>query len=159
VQLADALRFIHSRGLVHGDVKAGNVFIGGGVAKLGDFSSLVRLITLSSRSPMSYTPGWRAPEQVYSDLRREARRLGLENRIDVYQLGNLLLYLSAGTLLDGEDAVDEEAVRDAVEAVEHEGLRRVIAGLMAPRPHDRPSSEEAVRMLWGLYSELAPPQE
>ncbi|MEB3861939.1 MAG: protein kinase [Desulfurococcales archaeon] len=67
IQLGDALRYIHSRGLVHGDVKPGNVFIKDGVVRLGDFSSLVRLVTLTSRHALSYTPGWRAPEQAYSD--------------------------------------------------------------------------------------------
>ena len=69
MQIGDALRYIHSRGLIHGDVKPGNIFIKDGVVKLGDFSSLVRLVTLTSKHALSYTPGWRAPEQVFSDLK------------------------------------------------------------------------------------------
>ena len=37
VQVGDALRYIHSRGLVHGDVKPGNVFFVGGVVKVSDY--------------------------------------------------------------------------------------------------------------------------
>lgn len=85
IQVGDALRYIHSRGLMHGDVKPGNVFVVGGVAKVGDFSSLVRLVTMSSRlSRFAYTPGFRAPEQAYADLRREAASMGAEARIDTY---------------------------------------------------------------------------
>ncbi len=87
IQLADALRYIHSRGLIHGDIKAGNIFIVNGVVKLGDFSSVVKLLSqTSAHSRFSATPGWRAPEQVYSDLRRKAIERGLENRIDSYQI-------------------------------------------------------------------------
>ncbi|OYT53053.1 MAG: hypothetical protein B6U76_09050 [Desulfurococcales archaeon ex4484_217_2] len=151
VQLADALRYIHSRGLVHGDIKPSNVFIVNGVVKLGDFSGLVKLISeTSSLSRMAYTPGFRAPEQVYSDLRREARRRGFENRIDVYQLGNLLLFLITGKTVDGEDAVDENVIREAVKGLD-KPIADVIVKLMKPKPWERISSEEAVKELYRLY--------
>jgi len=151
VQLADALRYIHSRGLVHGDIKPSNVFIVNGVVKLGDFSGLVKLLSeTSSLSRMTYTPGFRAPEQVYSDLRREARRRGFENRIDVYQLGNLLLFLLTGKTVDGEDAIDENVIREAVRGLD-KPIADVIVKLMKPKPWERISSEEAVKELYRLY--------
>ena len=36
-------------------------------------------------------------------MKRKALSLGVENRIDVYQLGNLLLYLLTGDSMDGEE--------------------------------------------------------
>ena len=151
VQLADALRYIHSRGLVHGDIKPSNVFIVNGVVKLGDFSGLVKLLSeTSSLSRMTYTPGFRAPEQVYSNLRREARRRGFENRIDVYQLGNLLLFLLTGKTVDGEDAIDEDVIREAVGGLD-KPIADVIVKLMKPKPWERISSEEAVKELYRLY--------
>jgi len=155
VQVGDALRYIHSRGLLHGDIKAGNIFIVGGVAKLGDFSSLTKLLAMSSsHSRLVYTLGWRAPEQVYSDLRGRARERGLEQRIDVYQLGNLILYMLTGETLDGEDALEEERVADAVKSVEHEKLRETLREALQPKPWNRPSAEELVKKLLEIYKSL-----
>jgi len=155
IQVGDAVRYIHSRGLLHGDIKAGNIFIAGGVAKLGDFSSLARLLaTTSSHSRFAYTPGWRAPEQVYSDLRRRAKERGLEQRIDVYQLGNLILYMLTGETIDGEDAVEEGRVADAAKNVEHEGLGEVLMEALQPEPWNRPSAEEFVKKLLEVYASI-----
>jgi len=155
VQVGDALRYIHSRGLLHGDIKAGNIFLVGGIAKLGDFSSLTKLLAMtSSHSRLVYTPGWRAPEQVYSDLREKAKERGLEQRIDVYQLGNLILYMLTGETLDGEDALEEGRVADAVKSVEREELREVLMEALQPKPWDRPSSEELVKKLLEVYTSI-----
>jgi len=156
VQLGDALRYIHSRGLVHGDVKPGNVFVRGGVVKLGDFSGLVRLVSMTSRHPLSYTPGWRAPEQVYLDLRRRAVERGLENRIDVYQLGNLLLYLLTGESMDGEEAANPERLKEALARVPGDDrLKRLLGEMLAPEPWRRPSMDEVVRRLLEAYNSLS----
>jgi len=156
VQVGDALRYIHSRGLLHGDIKAGNIFIAGGIAKLGDFSSLTRLLaTTSSHSRLVYTPGWRAPEQVYADIRRKAEERGLEQRIDVYQLGNLILYMLTGETLDGEDAVKKGKVEEVVGKVELRELRELLAAMLNPDPLARISSEEAVKRLVEIYRSVS----
>ena len=151
VQLADALRYIHSRGLVHGDVKPGNIFIVSGVVKLGDFSGLTRLLSQASVHPGgAYTPGWRAPEQVYSDLKRRAAEMGYENRVDVYQLGNLLLYLATGEAVDGEDLVARPGrVGGLLRGVEP-GLARLISSMMAVEPWRRPGMDEVASTLAAL---------
>jgi len=155
IQIGDAVRYIHSRGLLHGDIKAGNIFFVNGVAKLGDFSTLTRLLaTTSSHSRFVYTPGWRAPGQAYSDLRKRAKERGLEQRVDVYQLGNLVLYMLTGETLDGEDAVEEGRVVDAVKSVEHEELREVLMEALQPEPWSRPSAEEFVKKLLEVYASI-----
>ncbi len=154
IQLGDALRYIHSRGLVHGDVKPGNVFFRDSVVKLGDFSSIVRLVTMTTSQPLAYTPGWRAPEQVYSDLKRKALSLGVENRIDVYQLGNLLLYLLAGDFIDGEEAFDQNRVNKPLGRIEHEDLRRLLSKMLSPEPAERPSMDTVVEELIKIYNSL-----
>jgi len=155
VQLADALRYIHSRGLVHCDIKAGNVFFTRGVIKLGDFSSIVKLLSMtSSHSRFAYTIGWRAPEQVYHDLRRESKRYGLENRIDIYQLGNLLLYMLVRKTIDGEDAVDETGVEELLSKVDHVELRNVLKQAMKYHPWERPSADEIEKQLANIYAKL-----
>ncbi|MCE4598923.1 MAG: protein kinase [Desulfurococcales archaeon] len=144
VQLGDALRYIHTRGLIHGDVKPANVFIVDGIVKLGDFSGLTRLLGQVSVHSWSYTPGWRAPEQVYSDLRARAIERGLENRIDVYQLGNLLLYLLTRRNIDGEEALKPGVLNSAINKIQNRHLARIISLMMRPAPWERPSMDEAV---------------
>ena len=148
-QLADALRYIHSRGLIHGDIKPSNVMVARGIVKLGDFSSITSLLGKFSITGVQSTPGWRAPEQVYSDLRRVSAERGLENRIDVYQLGNLLLYLDTGSTLDGEHATTRKRL-EVLRRVRDRTLRGLLQEMLEPNPAERLSSEEAARRLEGL---------
>jgi Serine/threonine protein kinase len=154
IQLGDALRYIHSRGLIHGDIKPSNVFIKNGVSKVGDFSSIVKLLSSASFSKMAYTVGFRAPEQVFADVKKRARELSVENRIDVYQLANLIVYLLTGESIDGEEAVDERVVREKVGLVEEGDLKTVLAKALAVEPEKRPSAEEFVKMLYTIYKKL-----
>ncbi len=155
LQVGDALRYIHSRGLVHGDIKPGNVFIGGERwAKVGDFSGLVRLLSKSSRTamPRQYTLGFRAPEQVFSDLRDRAKAAGLENRIDVYQLGNLILYLATGDTVDGEEYTEVDEKLAEIRDPRLQGLLRL---MLAKDPLERPSIEQVLPRLAEIYRTIA----
>jgi len=155
IQIGDALRYIHSRGLVHGDVKVSNVFIIDGVVKVGDFSSLVKLLSqTSAHSRFAYTPGWRAPEQVFSDLRAKAIERGLENRIDVYQLANLILYLLLGETVDGEDAVNKQRVENILSRIENEELRGGLREMFKVNPWERPSMDEVLSKLIEIYGKV-----
>jgi len=144
VQLGDALRYIHSRGVVHGDVKPGNIFVVGGVAKLGDFSSARLIIKNPTISKIPSTPGYRAPEQVYVDWERRAKKLGLENRIDVYQLGSTLLELATGQSLDGGKATEEE-IEKRTRKVGDRRLATLLRDMLNLDPAKRPSAEEVAR--------------
>jgi serine/threonine protein kinase len=155
IQLGDALRYIHSRGLIHGDIKPSNVFIKNGVAKLGDFSSTVKLLSSVSISKLSYTVGFRAPEQVYLELKRKAKELGVENRIDIYQLGNLLLYILTGESIDGEDADDEKLVMEKLSMIPNEELRAILAEALKLEPDKRPSAEEFTKKLYNIWRKIA----
>jgi serine/threonine protein kinase len=144
IQLGDALRYIHSRGLIHGDIKPGNVFIKDRVIKLGDFSSITKLLSTMSYSRIPSTIGFRAPEQVYRELRERAKKEGLENRIDVYQLANLMLYMLTGESIDGEDANDK-LIGEKLGGIPHNELKRLIGTGLAVEPEKRPSAEELIK--------------
>ncbi|RLG05573.1 MAG: hypothetical protein DRN68_08525 [Thaumarchaeota archaeon] len=152
LQLADTLRYIHSRGLVHGDVKPSNIFLKDGRAKIGDFSSLTKLLSRTSRYSRltTCTPGYCAPEQVYRDLKREAIRRGVENRVDVYQLGNVLLELLIGETVDGGEA-DEADLETILEPLENKVLANLIKEMLDPEPWNRPSMEEVEKTLYRIY--------
>jgi serine/threonine protein kinase len=151
IQLGDAVRYVHSRGLVHGDIKPGNVFIKDGIGKLGDFSSIVRLLSSSSFSKMVSTVGFRAPEQVYSDIRRKSRELGVENRVDVYQLGNTILYTLTGESIDGEEAVDDKLISEKLHTIPNEELKSILAETLKLESEKRPSAEEFIKKLYNIW--------
>ncbi len=149
IQLGDALRYIHSTGLVHGDVKPGNVFVKRGVVKLGDFSNLVDLAVGAGGIPREFTPGWQAPEQLDESLAERARERRLENRVDVYQLGSLILYL-----LTGETTGDGKTLERALSLISDPELRRLLREMLAEEPWRRPSIEEVLKRLYVIYKRV-----
>jgi hypothetical protein len=154
IQLGDALRYIHSRGLIHGDIKPSNVFIKDKIAKLGDFSSMVKLLSSVSTTKMPFTFGFRAPEQAYPSIMKKAKELGIENRIDVYQLGNLLLYILTSKSIDGEEAKNEKLAMEKLSMVPNEELRSVLEEALKLEPDKRPSAEEFTKKLYNIWNKL-----
>jgi len=98
------------------------------------------------------TPGWCAPEQLFFDLARKASERGLEPRIDVYQLGNLVLYLLTGSTIDGREAVKPGRIEEYMKSVKHEKLREILEEMLSPEPSSRISSDESVKMFLEVYS-------
>lgn len=92
-QIADALRFAHSRGIIHRDVKPSNVMISkSGDALLTDFG-LAREVEGSNTltgSMLLGTPAYMAPEQGRGDP--------VDARSDQYSFGVILYQLVTGQL-------------------------------------------------------------
>src|SRR5262245_51868459 len=83
-QVADALRFLHERGVLHRDIKPSNIMLqANGIAKLGDFGLLKHLGSQSSVLTRSHqcmgTIAYGAPEQ-FEDAKRT------DGRCDLYSL-------------------------------------------------------------------------
>ncbi|HXN41155.1 MAG TPA: serine/threonine-protein kinase [Myxococcaceae bacterium] len=89
-QIAEALSEIHARGIIHRDIKPGNLmFVGGTVerVKILDFGIARRsddLIGLTHTGFMVGSPGYMAPEQARGD------RSALDHRVDLFALGCVL---------------------------------------------------------------------
>jgi eukaryotic-like serine/threonine-protein kinase len=94
-QACDALAYLHACGVVHRDVKPGNVIVtASGQAKLIDFGlahvESGRKLTIAGLSASIGTPAYMAPEQVRG-------RTG-DARSDLYALGTMLYEMLTGRL-------------------------------------------------------------
>ncbi len=103
LQICDALSEIHSKGMIHGDVKPGNVVLvrrgGKPIAKLFDFGFSRFLDGTMDPTPKGFascTAGYVAPEILYEDP--------LDQRVDVFSLGvTIYRTLSGKPPFDGKD--------------------------------------------------------
>jgi ankyrin repeat protein len=147
VHVAWGLRYLHSRGVVHGDLKPENVIVVGGVCKIADLASVRRLLSRISGSRVgSCTFGFCAPEQVDLRLGAEARGRGFEDRVDVYQLANLALDLVGAEAVDGSEWSREKVEKAAREA-EPLGLSDFVKNALELEPWKRPNAEETARRI------------
>ncbi len=91
-QMAEGLSAAHRRGLVHRDVKPGNVLVGDNIDRvwITDFG-LARAadsITLTRTGVIAGTPHYMSPEQ--------ARGEAIDHRSDLFSLGCVLYFLATG---------------------------------------------------------------
>jgi tetratricopeptide (TPR) repeat protein len=138
-EIAGALEYAHTLGIVHRDIKPENVMFSGDHAIVTDFG-IARAVhtaehTLTQPGSQLGTPRYMSPEQ-WDDTAE------VDGRSDVYSLGMVLLEMIAGGLLDGHaqdrlawipdvanDALRDSRARAALVSV----LRRALAVQPAQR--------------------------
>ncbi|TDD29278.1 serine/threonine protein kinase [Actinomadura sp. KC06] len=130
-QIAEALAALHTQGIVHCDVKPGNIVVTAArMAKLADFGAAYRLggtDTITPNGPVSHTPAFAAPEVV---------RGHPEPASDVYSLGATVYALTVGEPPGAEPGYDALGP-----------LGGVLEALTRLAPDERPGADEARRML------------
>ncbi len=168
LQVADALRFAHERGVIHRDVKPHNILLTeAGDAKVADFgiARATNATTTSQSSPFMGTAGYMSPEQAKGESVGPAS--------DLYSLGVVLYEALTGELpYSAEDPVAlamkhlNELPRSPREANPEvpKDLAALTLKLLAKRPEDRyPNAsalaEDLERVRYGLPPAAAASKE
>jgi serine/threonine protein kinase len=144
--LADALAYVHARGVMHRDIKPSNILIDqDGNAHLADFG-LARLIgttRLTRSGQLVGTAAYLAPEQV--------RGHEFSCAVDVYALGLVLLECLTGRReyqgSEIEAAVARLHRRPAVPDDLPEDLKRLLVLMTSLSPRRRPTAAQCARAL------------
>jgi eukaryotic-like serine/threonine-protein kinase len=96
--LTAAISYLHERGVVHRDLKPGNIFLENGNVKVGDFG-LARFISGSQRNALTQSIGtvhYMAPEISTGNYNKQ---------VDIYAAGIILYEMLTGQVpFDGESA-------------------------------------------------------
>ena len=146
--VADALVHVHSLGMVHRDIKPGNILCGAnGTVFLTDFG-IVRLIgrTRLTQHGTIGTVSYLAPEQVRGE--------DVGTAADIYALGLVLLECLTGTPeypgSSAESAVARLSRPPRVPPIVPPSWADLLTSMTANDPAARPSAREVVRILRDL---------
>jgi len=152
VSMLRALLVAHRRGIIHRDIKPGNILVADdGIIKLTDFglAHITDSPTMTMQGAVLGTPAYMAPEQVRGET--------VDERTDLFALGATLVEVSTGERIFGGANYSECVQRVSSfkseqldQFREHlpEDFLAILKRLMEPSPEDRfHSAQEALEAL------------
>ena len=143
--IANALAYLHRRGIVHNDVKPGNIMVPGhagtGPAMLTDFGVAISPAH-TARSSSSGTPHYMSPEAVCGEVPTAAS--------DIYSLGLVTLECLTGTKAFPGPPLESMVARTLSEPRVPGTVRRrwsmALHAMTDPVPAGRPSAKQVAGM-------------
>ncbi|TVZ92877.1 bifunctional serine/threonine-protein kinase/ABC transporter substrate-binding protein [Streptomyces sp. BK340] len=148
-RLAEALEAVHGAGLVHRDVKPGNVLLAVDGPRMIDFG-IARMpedTALTASGMVVGSPGFLSPEQAQG----RGREIGPAS--DVFSLGCLLAFAATGERPFGRGSAAEALVRTVHDEPELDGvpapLLPLLRNCLAKEPGSRPPVADIRRALDG----------